>query len=292
MLLQFKDGTERLTWAYPRLSRQLKKCAAYILDHPSEVATLSMRQVASRADVPPSTMHRLARSLGFDSFNEFRDIYRNGVNDFSVGYPQKAGQLQAVVGDSDFDQALDSFHQAALTNLDALFRNIDRVAMKRAVDALTAARNVIVVGMHASYSFANYFHYVAAMGLRNWHLVTRSNGELSDRIEGLTRDDVVVGIALKPCAADTIKVARRSRESGARVIGITDSRASPLAAWSNDILLTPVRSPSFFESYVATAALIEVLVGMVVARGDKSIIDNIDNLERCRREMGEYWPDE
>ncbi len=292
MRLQFKDGTERLTVAYPGLSRQLKKCAAYILDHPSDVATLSMRQVASRADVPPSTMHRLARSLGFDSFNEFRDIYRNGVNDFSVGYPQKAGQLQADVGDSDFDQAIDTFHHAAVTNLDALFHNIDRAAMKRAVDALTGARNVIVVGMHASYSFANYFHYVAAMGLRNWRLVTRRNGELSDRIEDLTSDDVVVGIALKPCAADTIKVARRSRESGAWVIGITDSRTSPLAVCSNDILLTPVRSPSFFESYVATTALVEVLVGMVVARGDKSIIENIDNLERCRHEMGEYWPDE
>ena len=292
MRLQFKDGTERLTWAYPRLSRQLKKCAAYILDHPSDVATLSMRQVAYRADVPPSTMHRLARSLGFDTYNDFRDIFRSGVNDFSVGYPQKAGQLQAVVGDSDFDQALDAFHQAAITNVDALFHNIDRGAMKRAIGALTAARNVIVVGMHASYSFANYFHYVAAMGLRNWHLVTRLNGELADRIEGLTSTDVVVGIALKPCAADTIKVAKRSHESGAWVIGITDSRTSPLAAYSNDILLTPVRSPSFFESYVATAALVEVLVGMVVARGDKSIVENIDNLERCRHEMGEYWPDE
>ena len=207
MRLQFKDGTERLTWAYPSLSRQLKKCAAYILDHPSDVATLSMRQVASRAEVPPSTMHRLARTLGFDTYNEFRDIYRNGVSDFSIGYPQKAGELQANVGDGDFDHAVDTFHQSAAGNVDALFRNIDRAVLERAIEALAAARNVIVVGMHASYSFANYFHYVAAMGLRNWHLVTMRNGDLTDRIEALAPGDVVIGIALKPCAADTIKVA-------------------------------------------------------------------------------------
>ena len=292
MRLQFKDGTERLTWAYPSLSRQLKKCAAYILDHPSDVATLSMRQVAARADVPPSTMHRLARTLGFDTYNEFRDIYRNGVNDLSVGYPQKAGELQANVGDRDFDDAIGTFRDAAARNVDALFHNIDSVELKRVVETLTAARNVVVVGMHSSYSFANYFHYVAAMGLRNWHLITRHNGELSDRIESLTSDDVVVGIAFKPCAADTIRVARRSHDSGARVIGITNSRSSPLAAYSHHILIAPDRSPGFFESYVATAALVEMLVGMVVARGDKSIIDNIDKLERCRREMGEYWPDD
>ena len=292
MRLQFKDGTERLTRAYPSLSRQLKKCAAYILEHPGDVATLSMRQVSSRADVPASTMHRLARALGMSSFNELRDIYRNGVNDFTVGYPQKAGQLQAVVGESDVEQAFDSFHRAAVGNLDALFHNVDRAAMKLAIDALTAARRVIVVGMHASFSFANYLQYVAAMGLRNWHLVSRRNGELSNQIESLTPDDAVVGIAHRPCAADTIKVAKRSRESGACVIGVTDSRTSPLAVYSTHILIAPVESPSFFESYVATTALVEVLVGMVVARGDNAIVDNIDNLERCRREMGEYWPDE
>ena len=292
MRLQFKAGTERLTGAYPDLSRQLKKCAAYILDHPSEVATLSMRQVASRASVPPSNMHRLARSLGFQNYNEFRDIFRDSVTELSVGYPQKAGQLQADVGESDLGDALGAFRQAASANLDQLFDGMDPAAMQRAIDALTAARKVIVVGMHASFSFANYFHYVAAMGLRNWHLVTRLNGELSDQIEDLSPSDVVVGIALKPCAADTIKVARRARDAGARVIGITDSRTSPLAVCSTDVLLAPVRGPSFFESYIATTALIEVLVGMVVARGGKSIVENIDKIERCRREMGEYWVDE
>ena len=292
MRLQFKVGTERLTAAYPGLSRQLKKCAAYILDHPSDVATLSMRQVASRADVPPTNMHRLARSLGFDTYDEFRDIYRNGVNDFSVGYPQKAGQLQEVVGDSGFDDALDTFHRAAIANVDDLFHSIDRATLKHAIDALSAARNVVVVGMHSSYGFASYLHYVATMGLRNWHMVTRLNGDLSDRLEDLTSADVVVAIAIKPCAADTVRVVRCASESGAWVIGITDSRTSPLATYSNDVLIAPVRSPSFFQSYVATLELIEVLVGMVVARGDKSIVENMDKLERCRRAMGEYWTDE
>ncbi len=64
---------------------------------------------------------------------------------------------------------------------------------------------------------------------------------------------------------------------------------SPLASRSDDLLLIPIHSPSFFQSYVGAAALVEVLAGMLVARGGQSVVDNIDNLERCRREMGEYW---
>lgn len=42
---------------------------------------------------------------------------------------------------------LDSFRQAALSNLNTLFDHIDRTAIDRAIQALTAARNVLVIGM-------------------------------------------------------------------------------------------------------------------------------------------------
>lgn len=58
---------------------------------------------------------------------------------------------------------------------------------------------------------------------------------------------------------------------------------------SDDLLLIPIQSPSFFQSYVGAVVLAEMLAGMIVARGGQSVVDNIDNLERCRREMGEYW---
>ena len=152
MHVQFSAGTDLLTRAYPDLSPQLKKCAAYILEHPSEVATLSMRQVAARASVPPSTMTRLARALDLGTYNELRALYRDSIN---TGYPAKTGQLQADVGETSLDPMLDAFRQAALNNLNTLFDNIDRTAIDRAIQALTVARNVLVIGMHSSYSFAN-----------------------------------------------------------------------------------------------------------------------------------------
>lgn len=289
MRLQFRDGTDRLTKAYPKLPRQLKKCAAYILEHPIEVATSSMRQIAANADVPPSTLHRLARALDFSTYDEFRGLYRNTINRFSEGLPIKAGHLQEVVSGAPLDHAINAFQQAALSNIQTLFDHIDRDALDRAVAALADARTVLVVGMHSSHAFANYLHYLAAMGFRNWRLLVRHNGELSYLVEALTPEDVVVAISIEPSSAGTIEVAERARQTGARVVGITDRRTSPLASRSDDLLLFPIQSPSFFQSYVGAAALAEVLAGMLVARGGQSVVDNIDNLERCRREMGEYW---
>lgn len=291
MRVQFSAGADRLSWAFPKLSPQLKKCATYVLEHPSEVATLSMREVATRAGVPPSTMTRLARAVGFSAYNEFRDLYRDSINDLSIGRSQWASQLQVAMGETEVDHTLDAFERAALLNVGALFDHVDRAVLERAARALTGARQVLVAGTFESHSAANYFHCVGAMGFRNWHLLTWHNGESTFRVDSLTGDDVMVGISIEPWAVETVNVARHARESGARVVGITDRRTSPLAAYSDDILLVPVQSPSFFPSYVAVTALVEVLVGTVVARGAKSVVEKIDDLERCRREMGAYWKD-
>ena len=289
MRVEFNEGAELLTRAYPKLSRQLKKCAAYIMDHPSEVATLSMRQLAARAGVPPSTMNRLARALGFRTYDEFRALYRDSINEQAAGYSLEGGQVYAVARESEFDHALNAFQQAAITNIHTLFDHIDRTALERAVQALTDARTVIVVGMLTSESSANYLHHVAATGFRNWHLLARDSAELSHQLESLAPGDVVVCIAVEPCAAESIRVARRAREAGARVIGITDRRTSPLAACSNDILLISIHSPNIFPSHVGATTLVEVLVGMVAARNERSVAENVERSERSLRDLGKFW---
>ena len=289
MRVEFGEGVDRLTRAFPKLSPQLKKCANYILEHPSEVATLSMRQLATRAEVPPSTMNRLAKALDFGTYDEFRALYRDSINDQSAGYTFEAGQVRTVARESEFDHALNPFQQAALSNINTLFDHIDRAALERAVQALTDARTVLVVGMLASESSASYLHHRAAIGFHNWHLLASKSAEFSQQLGALAPGDVLVCIAVEPCAADSIRVARRAREAGARVIGITDRRTSPLAACSDDILLISVHSPSIFPSNVGATALVEVLVGMIAARSDRSVAENVERSERLRREMGEYW---
>ena len=289
MRVEFSAGNDIVTRAYPRLSRQLKKCAAYILEHPSEVATLSMRQLAARAEVPPSTMNRLAKALGFRTYDEFRALFRDSINDQATGYSLQAGQVQVIAREDKFDHDLNAFQQAALTNIHTLFDHIDRTALERAVQALTDASSVLVIGLLTSESSANYLHHVAATGFHNWHLLVPKSAEYFQLLGALGPGDVVVCIAVEPCAAESIKVARRAREAGARVIGITDRRTSPLAASADDILLISVHSPNVFPSHVGATALVELLVGMIAARDERSVAENVENAERSRRTMGEYW---
>ena len=60
---------------------QMQAAARFIMDQPSEVALLSMREQARKAGVPPATMTRLAQRLGFSGYQDLKDAYVEAVRD-------------------------------------------------------------------------------------------------------------------------------------------------------------------------------------------------------------------
>ena len=69
----------RLEAAYQDMSRQQRRAARYVLSTPTEIALYPLRQVATRAGVGAATLVRLANSMGFSSYNAFRELFREDV---------------------------------------------------------------------------------------------------------------------------------------------------------------------------------------------------------------------
>ncbi len=285
----YRDLLDHTTRLYPELSPQLRKAAGYLLENPGQVATLSMRKVAAAAEVPPPTLPRLAKVLGFETYEALREIYRRQFQEQAVGYSEQAGRLQDEGSEQSPDGLWAAFRRSSQDNIQALFDSLDAQEIAAVTDRLLAARRVFVVGMQASAAFASYFHYVGHMAHANWVLALNRNGVLADGVVDMGPEDVLVALAIRPCARDAVRLAQMAQQRGTHVIGITDSRTTSLASFSDRVLTVQTASPQFFESYLATTALFEALLGFVVARGGQEVIDNIDRVEHCRRELGEYW---
>ena len=60
---------------------QMQSAARFVIDHPSEVALLSMREQARKAGVPPATMTRLAQRIGFPGYQDLKDTYVEAIRD-------------------------------------------------------------------------------------------------------------------------------------------------------------------------------------------------------------------
>ena len=175
------------------------------------------------------------------------------------------------------DRTSELYHLASISDLDTLFERNSYAVFGRAIQALLDARHVLVIGMDVDHACAMHMHQVASRRLRNWHLVERTDPASDQNLADLGPADVVVAIGTTPVCDSTLRVVDYARRRFARVIGLTDWSDSSLATHAHEVLFASVRGPSPFTSRVATVALVETLVGTVMARhADQAVPHQLD----------------
>ena len=287
---KFEEVQNLLTRVHPKLSPKLQKAAAFLLENPEKIATQSMRKVATDSGVALPNFARLAKAIGFDKYNELRDVYRKQVQIGQYGgYPERADRLQSL-GKASSDKSIwSSFHASAIQNIEHAYRCVDAKLIGLIVEQLLNRDHIHLVGALSSYPFTEYVQYVGSMVLPKFKLLGRPGGIMADDLLDIKDNDAVLCIAIQPCARIAVEVAKLAYERGIYVVGITDSRASPLATYSTEILLTSRESPMFFESYICSVAIIELLLGFMALRAGPEVVTRIAQIESDRRLLKEYY---
>lgn len=283
---------DELSSRHASLTPQLRRAAKYVLDHPSEVGVTSIRALAGMADVTPNTLVRLAKEFGFQGYSEFREPFRRSLRERHESIPDRARWLQSLGRGGSEAAIIGQMASELLGNVEHLYSTVAPADLKRAAELITQGRSSYVLGSRGSYSLAHNFYYVARMALSNLVLVPRQASTPLDDIIGIGSGDVLLAIALAPYARDTVQAARYAKEQGAAVVAVTDSRASPLVQGADVVFVAPSRSPQFFNSIVASAALLETLMAVIVAEGDEGMLASIRLYDRVREDSHAYWTEE
>lgn len=281
--------TRRLVEAYPTLSPQLKLAARYVLDAPNDVALQSMRGLAARAGVHPSTMSRLAREVAFTDYQSFKEPFRQSLKGRPSRYAARARRLQWHGEDSAGDALFAEFGQAAEDNIRQTLAATSPRQLETVATLFAAARQVYVVGMRKCFSVAYYFHYACRMFGLPTLLVEGRSGTAPDELRGIGAGDVMLVIGFDPYTRDTVQSARRAVEAGAAVVAVTDSKVSPLAVGAAHVFVVANASPSFFRSVAAALGLVEAVVAFIVADKGAPAIEALDRTEQHLRQFGAYW---
>ena len=286
----YADVTRKLKDMHSGLPRVLKVAASYMLEHPGDIATLSMRKVAQNAKVSLPNFSRLATMLGFASYSALREVYRQQVRQGDISeYHLRAETLQKRGEHKELQALWADFHTATNRNVAATFEGISPEGFAEAAQALTNADRIFLVGMQASSGLSAYGHYLGSMASNKFRLVRGDAGILADPVADISSKDTMIVVSYQPCARASVDLAILARERGAQVIAITDSPAAPTAIHSDHTLIARNDSPMFFESYVGATILLEALMGFFVTQQTDSVADRISGIEGTRRRLNEYW---
>lgn len=280
---------DRINGAYAGLSDKLQVAAKFVAENPVDVATRSLRSVASTTGVSPATFSRLARALGYSDYEELREDGREAVERRISPFSERAHALRVAASDQSSAAILHRQASACVANIEEMHSAIDMPRLNAAVQSLHEARTVLLVGAMGSAGIVDYFGYMAHWFKANWKTVGRNGTELSPAVSRLGPKDVVFALAKAPYARRTIAALQIAKEAGATTIVITDSRTSPALQFSDYGFSVSSDSPQFFSSYAATLVLMETIISMLLARAGPEAEDMIRSAENQIDRLGENW---
>jgi DNA-binding MurR/RpiR family transcriptional regulator len=272
---------------YLSLPPALQRAARYVIDHPKTIALNSMRTVATEAGLQSSTMHRLARQLGFDGYDALRTIYRDWLHD-AGSFAQRATALQQRGARDETENLVRELVQADSGNLMAMLQPTTLDAIRIATDVLAAARHIYVVGLRSLFPAAFYFHYACGMFQHNTVLLSGTAGTFADDLRRGGPEDVMLVFSYEPYARDTILAVRFARERGLRIVSVTDSVVSPIAAEAAALIVAGNATPSLFPSVLPALSIAQTLVALLVASGGRASLEEIEKSESQLREFAVY----
>ncbi|WP_152222913.1 MurR/RpiR family transcriptional regulator [Pseudomonas sp. SCB32] len=265
--------------SFQSLSPTLQRAARFALDHPNEIALESMRTVAAKAKLQPASMLRLARQLGFDSYEDFRQIYRGWLTERDSPFSRRADALRKRSHDDQNTGLIAEMLHTELGNLEETFSAERHAQILAAHALLTNAKHIYVVGLRSLFPAAYYFSYVCGMFLNNTTLLSGIGGSFADELRRIGPDDALVAFSYHPYAQDAQRAVQFSRERGAQVVAITDSPVSPIAAPADVLVVVRNSTPSLFPSVVPALAVSQTLAGLLVANSNEDSLREIANSE-------------
>lgn len=281
---------ERIVERFDGLAPQVQAAARFVLDHPQDVAMLSMREQARRAGVPPVTMIRLARQTGFPGYGDFRGVFAAALRRPGLRFSDRAGALQKQTRKVGDDALPGQIAQALSAEIGDLAVGNEAGVWLAAARAIERGRRVYCLGLRSCYPVAYQFHYIYGLFRDNGVLLDGAGDTGADALRHVGPSDALLAVSVAPYTAASLAMARHAARSGATLIAITDSRVAPLAKIARHALIVPTATPSFFHAITPAFAAAETLVALIAARAGRKGLTALRNSEAQLAAFDTYAP--
>jgi RpiR family carbohydrate utilization transcriptional regulator len=272
---------ERVTAKNATLRQSEQKVAAFIAEHSSDVARLSITEVARRSGVSESTVNRLSRTLGYSGYPDMKiALVGGGLEPHSTirNIPREIepGDSLPIVA-----QKLSHSLSQALSNTMA---TLSMLEVQRTVESMIKADRVLVFGIGGSGYVADIAHHLfLKAGIM---LSAISDGYLEAVNAALvTPRDLVIGISHSGETRDVVSALRLAKSKGATTVALTGNPNAALIEHSDIRLITisneePIYG-DFMEAKIEQLFVIDLLYIGVLLRDVPMFTRNLDATARA-----------
>lgn len=268
--------------------------ANFIVQNYQRVAFMTARQLAQRCGVSESTVMRFVTSLGYTGYPDFLRALQGVVNyeltaveRFEITPQEKEGK-----GGPRKRKEERLVRKTILREIDNLKRLYDQMSEEefdRTVEEIVKARQIVILGFRVSASLAIYFGYLLKKVKEIVAIVTQGGSTVYDQIGSLDKESLIIAIGFRRYPSELIEVLKYCKGRGLRILAITDSVVSPVAALADLIQVVEYTGESFVDTFAAPICIINGLIAETAMKDKKKSLSMLDKLEKIAEEQKTYF---
>ena len=271
-----QDMIQRLNLSGSRLSKSHRRIAEYILQHYDKAVFMTAAKLGEMVNVSESTVVRFAVALGYEGYPELQQALQELVR-----HRLTATQRFEMSSDISQEEVLSTVLKADMQNIRSTIDGIDNAAFLRAVQVISGARRIYILGLRSAAPLAQFAGYYLHYIFDDVRVVAGST-DVFEAISRIEASDVLLGISFPRYSSRTIEAMSFARSRHAQVIGLTDGPMSPLHEVADICLSMRTDMASFVDSMAAPMSVINALI---VALG----IQNREALNARFKQLEEVW---
>lgn len=257
-----------------KLTEAQRKVGNYILRNPSEVAFLTVDQLALKVGTSTTTVMRLANYLGYSGYTELQKGLQTILRNYAAPHSRLESNLQEVNPDNLWISTINHH----IEHIQSINQMIPKETIDKALDIILSANRIYCTSVRSGLPVGQYLSLGLNRSMGNCQLIEADSSYWVDEVISFTSNDVVIATSFPRYARGVIDFVKTAKEYGAQVISITDSYSSPIVSYSDITLPCDSSSIAFHNSPIPAMVVADYLVSAVAITNSEEIKDRLDRL--------------
>lgn len=258
----FVNVLKKINQVFSSVSGQQKKIAIFITEHHKQAAFMTSAELAKASDVSPATVNRFCQQLGYRGYSDFQtSIQALLQNELTA--------LDRVESRHDNQYSL---QKVWTDEINALHLSLSRLALEsygRAVEKLSTARNLFIVGHQACEPVALYAAYCLSKIKPG---VQRLDLRQLDCLGALNRmgpEDAALVFNMPRYPIKTVQALHALKVAGVGIVMVSHTDLCDNAQLADVMLVAPVRYHQFADGLSPLICLVNALALDLYKRNEK-----------------------
>ena len=246
---------------------------------------MTASQLGNTVGVSESTVVRFAVELGYTGYPSMQ----RAIQEMIKRKLTSVQRLELVRTDRYAQDILSGVLTQDMDTIKRTMEELNRKAFEQAVQAVSSARKVYIMGARSSSALATFLFYHLRLILEDVHLLSASSEEeLYEQLIRVGVEDAVFAISFPRYSRKIVKAVHYARRVGANVVALTDSESAPIAGAASELLIAKSGMISFVDSLIAPMSVINAFIAAVAESRRNEVRELFKKLEFIWDEYGVY----